>query len=197
MPDWVTAIEANQFWASPESDLFPLPVVAFALGIGRNNMHRVPVDRILVKGRAFYRKSDILDWAETEDGQTLWRELRDRNTSIGRAAKKRQLIQEGTPDERGEREAEISRLEKELWELNRYIDFAPPDDIEAEQTRMLAVDTFNRLAELEKGIPKHRKRSCRFRGKWWLIDDPEQRKKAYAEYEALLDELYGPLPPDS
>lgn len=92
MPNYLNAIAANQFWTAPESDIFPLPVVAIALGIGRNKMCKIPVKRIMVERRAFYRKSDILNWALAEQARgkdSLLLKLRAENSSIGRAERNR------------------------------------------------------------------------------------------------------------
>lgn len=90
MPNYFDAIDANQFWTAPESDIFPLPVVAIALGIGRNKMSQIPVARIMIDKRAYYRKSDILEWFEVEQKKgknSLLLQLRAQNSSIGRAEK--------------------------------------------------------------------------------------------------------------
>lgn len=67
--------EAGNFWAAPEADIFPLPAVAAALGVGRNRMCDIPVKRLKISGQWCYQKSAILDWAETDDGAKLLREL--------------------------------------------------------------------------------------------------------------------------
>ena len=70
--------KSGKFWDAPETDLFELPVVAYALGIGRNRMCNIPVKRQKIDMRWHYRKSDILDWAETNDGIKLLNELREK-----------------------------------------------------------------------------------------------------------------------
>lgn len=89
MPKILTVIDANRFWSAPEDEIFPLPVVAVALGVGRNRMHLIPVASIKIEKRKCYRKSDILDWALSDAGKSLLQELRSKNSSIGRAIKAR------------------------------------------------------------------------------------------------------------
>lgn len=44
MPNHLDAIDANQVWTAPESDIFPLPVVAIALDVGCNKMCQIPAN---------------------------------------------------------------------------------------------------------------------------------------------------------
>jgi hypothetical protein len=74
--------KASMFWDAQETDLFSLPQIAITLSIGRNRMCEIPVKRFMVDKRAYYKKSDILDWALSTDGEKLLNELRDKNSKI-------------------------------------------------------------------------------------------------------------------
>lgn len=92
MPEYIDVIESNKFWEASEDDIFPLPIVAIALGIGRNKMCKVPVNPIMIEKKKYYRKRDILDWslAEQEKGKdNLLLNLRSENTSVGRIERAR------------------------------------------------------------------------------------------------------------
>lgn len=88
MPTYLDAIDANKFWTASDEEIFPLPIVAIALGIGRNKMCKIPVNRVMVLNRACYKKSDILDWCENESIKgidSLLLKLRSQKSSIGKA----------------------------------------------------------------------------------------------------------------
>ena len=92
MPTYQNVIDSNKFWTAPESDIFPLPIVAIALGIGRNKMCQIPVNAIIINKRKCYRKIDIFDWFEVEKKKgknSLLMKLRDENSSLGRAERNR------------------------------------------------------------------------------------------------------------
>jgi hypothetical protein len=86
--EWIDLIDASKFFdpSAPETDIFALPLVAIALGIGRNKMCKIPVKRIMIDKRAFYKKGDILDWTLSDQGKTQLNELRNQNSQIKRAA---------------------------------------------------------------------------------------------------------------
>lgn len=92
MPSYLDVIEANNFQTAPESDIFPLPIVAIALGIGRNKMNQIPVARIMINKRAFYKKCAILDWALSSEGKVLLSKLKEQKSSISKAEKMRSLF---------------------------------------------------------------------------------------------------------
>lgn len=179
MPEYKTVIESNKFWDAPESDIFPLPVVAFVLGVGRNRMCNIPVKRSTIRGRAYYRKSDILDWALSDDGKKLLHELKGKNSSIGRAAKIKSDFYDYKlgvrgPDESKRKDLQIKRLYKELDQLDRWLERANwPETDETAQRRELAVVTFNSLAELKRRKPGQ------YIHRWWLICDPDERSTAH------------------
>lgn len=75
-------LDANRFWDAQETDTFPLPLVAIVLGVGRNRMSKIPVQRFMVDKRAYYKKCEILDWALSTDGKKLLNELKDKNSKI-------------------------------------------------------------------------------------------------------------------
>ena len=87
--EFIDQVEAGKFWKADDADIFPLPLVAIALGVGRNKMHRVPVARIMIDGRACYKKGDILDWALSDDGKATLIQLRSEKTKIGKEIKAR------------------------------------------------------------------------------------------------------------
>lgn len=189
MPDYFTRVDATKFFdaTTNESDIFPLPVVAAALGVGRNMMCKIPVQSILIKGRKYYRKGAILDWAETAPGMNLLLELRAKSTSIGRTEKNRSRAYQyhytgdSGPDERRRKDLQIRRLAKELAELDRQLYFAPwPEGIKTAKQRKLAIETYIRLTQLKGRKPS------RYGYSWWLITDNEARSKAHRKnFEAI------------
>lgn len=92
MPSYINVVEAGKFWETLESDIFSLPVVAVALGIGRNKMNQIPVARIMIDKRAFYQKAAILDWAMSSEGKDLLYKLKEQKSGIGKATKMRSLF---------------------------------------------------------------------------------------------------------
>lgn len=181
MPDYLTVIDANKFWDAPETDILPLPLVAVALCVGRNRMHYVPVERIKIQGRAYYRKSDILDWALSDDGRKLLNELRTMNSSIARYAKTKSAVFDymrgfSGPDESRNKEAQIKRLYRELEGYERELRRATwPESEQTAKVRELACEAFQRLSKFKRHKPR------RFKYKWWVIDDPEKRSNALKE----------------
>lgn len=181
MPDYLTVIDANKFWDAPETDILPLPLVAVALGVGRNRMHHVPVERIKIQGRAYYRKSDILDWALSDDGKKLLNELRTMNSSIARYAKTKSAVFDymrgfSGPDESKSKDAQIKRLYRELESYERELRRAIwPESEQTAKTCELACAAFKRLSQLKRRKPS------RFKSSWWVIDDPEKRSNALKE----------------
>ena len=83
------SIGVDKFWGAHYDDMFPLPMVAFALGIGRNKMCKLPVAFVMIEKRKCYRKGAILDWALSNEGKKTLTQLRSENTSIGRVIKTR------------------------------------------------------------------------------------------------------------
>ena len=83
------SIGVDKFWGAHDDDMFPLPMVAFALGIGRNKMCKLPVAFVMIEKRKCYRKGDILDWALSDEGKKTLTQLHSENSSIGRAIKTR------------------------------------------------------------------------------------------------------------
>lgn len=81
------SIGVDKFWGAHDDNMFPLPIVAFALGIGRNKMCKLPVAFVMIEKRKCYRKGAILDWALSDEGKKTLTHLRSENTSIGRAIK--------------------------------------------------------------------------------------------------------------
>ena len=83
------SIGVDKFWIAHDDDMFPLPIIAYALGIGRNKMCKLPVAFVMIEKRKFYRKGAIVDWALSEEGKKTLTLLRSENTSIGRVIKTR------------------------------------------------------------------------------------------------------------
>ena len=187
-------MDANQFWTAPESDIFPLPVVAVALGIGRNQMCQIPVARIMIENRAYYRKSDILNWAIAEQvngKDNLLLKIRAENSSIGRYERARSKAIDQTPyygvngvDERGRPDLQIKRLFDELNRLE--IEFAYcewPESADKVSSRELAVKTLNRLLELKNECYSRQKcELSSFKSRWWYIANDEEREQAHKKY---------------
>lgn len=199
MPNYLDAIAANQFWTAPESDIFPLPVVAIVLGIGRNKMCKIPVKRIMVERRAFYRKSDIVEWAIAEQakgGDNLLLKLRAENSSIGRYERARSKAYDQMPhyggsgiDERTNKNAFAKRLYEELQELDRSLTCSSMLTKGMEDKRNLAVNNYKQLASL-KG---YKRWASEFESSWWLIDDFRERQKARTKKEKLANEIFDKL----
>jgi hypothetical protein len=181
MPDYLTVIDAGKFWEAPETDIFPLPVVAAALGVGRNRMHHIPVAPIMIAKRKCYRKADILDWALTDDGKALLQELKTKNSSIGRAIKNRSAAWDAIkgfngPDESKNKEAQIRRLYRELESYKRELRRATwPESEQTAKICGLACVAFKQLSQLKRRKPS------RFKYCWWVIDDQEKRSNALKE----------------
>ena len=54
--EFIDQIEAGKFWQADEAAIFALPLVALALGVGRNKMCRVPVTRIMIDSRLLQKR---------------------------------------------------------------------------------------------------------------------------------------------
>lgn len=67
--DYLSVFNSGKFWSASEGDTFELPVVALAIGVGRNDMSQIPVKRFVINKRNCYKKSDILDWLELEQAR--------------------------------------------------------------------------------------------------------------------------------
>jgi hypothetical protein len=52
------------------SALFPLKTISVILGIRLQKLVLIPVQRIMVDKRAYYRKGDIQEWIKDEDGKS-------------------------------------------------------------------------------------------------------------------------------
>jgi hypothetical protein len=192
--DWILEQDALKFWDAPETKIFPLPVVAYALGVGRNMMNKIPVARLSIEGRLYYEKAKILDWALTEDGKNLLHELRGKNTSVSRAAKNRSedadvYYGKTGPDERGKngRALQIRRLRKELGEYEIFFFLNLHEPLEPEK-HSRPIEAFNELRKLLRKDPR------RYENRpWWLIENPlEQEAARKAQIEAMelqMDEL--------
>jgi hypothetical protein len=195
MPTHQNAIDSNKFWTAPESDIFPLPVVAIALGIGRNKMCQIPVARIMIAKRACYRKSDILNWALAEQakgGDNLLLKLRAENSSIGRYERAWSRAYDQSPyygvsgaDERKDKHALAKRLHKELQELDRVLTYTSMLTNGIEDKRGLAVSNYKQLANL-RGYERW---ASEFESCWWLIDDFRERQKARIKKDKLANEI--------
>lgn len=178
MPDYQTVIDANRFWSAPETDILPLPLVAVALGVGRNRMHLIPVAPIMIEKRKCYRKSDILDWALSNDGKLLLEELCSKNSSIGKAIKAQSAALDvitgfNGRDESKNKDAQIKRLYRELESHERELRHATwPESEKTARTCELACAAFKRLSQLKRRQPR------KFKYRWWVIDDPEKRSNA-------------------
>lgn len=191
MPKYLDIIEANKFQTAHESDIFPLPIVAIALGIGRNKMSQIPVIPLMIDKRKCYRKSEILDWAiaeQTKGKDNLLLKLRAENSSIGRYEKAWSKAYDQSTyygvngiDERGRPDLQIERLLDELNELERefaYNDW--PESADKVSCRDLAVMTLNRLLELKNKCNYHQKKELEiFKSRWWYIENDEKRAEAH------------------
>ena len=194
MPNYFDVIDANQFWTAPESYIFSLPIVAIALGIGRNKMCQIPVKRIMVERRACYRKSDILNWAIAEQVKgkdNLLLKLRAENSSIGRYERAWSNAYDQIPyyggsgkDERGRPDLQIKRLFDELYRLEREFAYSDwPESSDKVSSRELAVKTLNRLLELKNKCYSRQKNELRtFKSRWWYITNDQEREHAHKKF---------------
>lgn len=58
--------EARTYWDAPDTDLFTVKGISLVLGINRNAVKQIPVQRILIEKRGYYRKGDVLAWIEVD-----------------------------------------------------------------------------------------------------------------------------------
>lgn len=59
-------IEARTYWDAPDSDLFTIKGISLVLGINRNAVKQIPIQRIMIDKRGYYRKGDVLAWMEVD-----------------------------------------------------------------------------------------------------------------------------------
>lgn len=59
-------LEALRFWDALDSDLFTVKGISLVLGINRNAVIQIPVQRIMIDKRGYYRKGDIQAWVELD-----------------------------------------------------------------------------------------------------------------------------------
>lgn len=191
MPSYLDVIEANKFQTAPESDIFPLPIVAIALGIGRNKMCQIPVIPIMIDKRKCYRKSDILNWAIAEQVKgkdNLLLKLIDENSSIGRAERNRSKFWDyylsNSNDShyrpssvKGEtKEDKFYRLRKE-WCGNRSSVLSEllncSDNEKLKELMILAWNYREQFIKFRMGLPYGIKLGC-----WWFEKDFENALEA-------------------
>lgn len=59
-------LEVLRYWDAPDSDFFTVKGISLVLGINRNAVNQVPVQRIMINKRGYYRKGDIRAWMESD-----------------------------------------------------------------------------------------------------------------------------------
>lgn len=182
--EYIDVIDAGKFWDASETDILPLPLVAIALGIGRNRMCSVPVGRIMIDKRAYYKKGDILDWALSDEGKILLNELKSRKSKIKRYAdiKSKFYDYHYTHDygsyyrpssEKGETKRDKYRRLKKEWGMNRGNGIWEQlnncaDNLELERLMILASEYRKEFITLRLGLPRGMKL-----GWWWFEKDLE------------------------
>jgi hypothetical protein len=119
-------LEARTFWDAPDADLFTVKGISLVLGINRNAVKQIPVPRIMIDKRGYYRKGDIRGWMEVDLQQpdSLLRKLQaeqDKATERKRTQPSRRYIS-------GQLNKEESRQVREQAMNNRD---KAPDSYEA------------------------------------------------------------------
>lgn len=54
------------YWDAPDSDLFTVKGISLVLGIRLQMVKQIPVQRIMIDKRGYYRKGDIRAWMEAD-----------------------------------------------------------------------------------------------------------------------------------
>lgn len=195
--EFIDIIEAGKFWDAPDSDIFALPLVAIALGIGRNKMHILPVTKIMIDRRACYKKGDILDWALSDAGKSMLTVLRSENTKIGRVVTARtkayDLYYTGDPEShyrpsngiKETKQDKHERLWREWTEIWRRRD-TYCDDEALKMLIKLAWDYRKQFVKMRMGLPKGL-----YINNWWFAENfPEAKRGRVREnIKWLQDEL--------
>lgn len=71
--------ELLRYWDAPDSDMFTVKCISLVLGIRLQKVREIPVRRIMIDKRGYYRKGDIQAWLEIEGGRpdSLLADLRE------------------------------------------------------------------------------------------------------------------------
>lgn len=119
-------VEARTYWDAPDTDLFTVKGIALVLGINRNAVKQIPVQRILIDKRGYYRKGDIRAWmdADLQQPDSLLRKLQAAQAK----AKEKMRTQPSRRYVSGQLNKEESRQVREEAMNNRDKD---PDSYEA------------------------------------------------------------------
>lgn len=59
-------LEVLRYWDAPDSDFFTVKGISLVLEINRNAVKQIPVQRIMIDKRGYYRKGDIRAWMESD-----------------------------------------------------------------------------------------------------------------------------------
>ena len=59
-------LESLRYWDAPDTDFFTVKGISLVLGINRNAVIQIPVQRIMIDKRGYYRKGDIRAWVELD-----------------------------------------------------------------------------------------------------------------------------------
>lgn len=62
-------IEAVRFWDEHDDYLVPVKTISIVLGIRLQKVGLIPVERRMIDKRGYYRKGDVLAWAEMDKKQ--------------------------------------------------------------------------------------------------------------------------------
>ncbi|MBL8443071.1 MAG: hypothetical protein JNK52_03385 [Zoogloeaceae bacterium] len=175
MPDGYTINDAASFWGAPEEKIFPLPVVAEALGISRNDIGKLPIRRLTIDKRGAYRKADVTGFMADSAKRHLLDELQAK-----RARRIAPLIEAEMRDYFARRHQ--AELKYEMGYYHRELDVAPwpldDDGMELLRNLKAAASTLESYG---------RKPPEPTVGAWWTIADESLREKAHRErYLALL-----------
>lgn len=178
----MTIHKAARFWSadSPDDELFPLPVVAAALGVGRNSMCALPVTARLIDKRKYYRKGDVIRFLDSDESTHLMDLLRTKHRDANEGA-----------IERAKQEYYEARwirsLQEEVAELNEGLMFEEwPLGPDTEDLLHAYGKACRNLQEAGRKIPRPPE------GAWWVIEDPEQRDQAHRK--AYQDSLREAIP---
>lgn len=192
--------DASIFWDAQETDIFPLPQVAIVLGISRNRMCNIPVQRFIVDKRAYYKKSDILEWALSTDGKKLLNELRDKNSKLKKLTQARTKAYEqlatrhvshyrakGKKETRKERYKRLCSEWGTVWSghsatgIERQL-FTCNDDEKLKELISIAWTIREQFVSLRMGLPRGMSLQ-----NWWFKKDFDLALKA--RRKALIDEI--------
>lgn len=129
------------YWDAPDTDLFTVKGISMVLGIRLQMVKQIPVQRVMIDKRGYYRKGDIRAWMEEDIARpdSLLKKLQaEHSKSVSRMRKQPSRIY--NPDKMSKEEVQSAR------ERSKENKNAPPmDGYEAN-----LMDYLNWMARLRK-----------------------------------------------